>query len=76
MKPRKTWDSLLAGRRAVPFDDFAQLLLAFGFQHKRTRGSHHIYGSLCTSFRGDQHLVGSWFDGGGDAEDGLEGGVS
>ena len=32
--------------------------------------------SLCTSFRGDQHLVGSWFDGGGDAEDGLEGGVS
>lgn len=43
MKPRKAWEALLAGRRTLPFDDFARLLLAFGFSHKRTRGSHHIY---------------------------------
>jgi hypothetical protein len=28
VKPRKTWEALLAGRRVVPFDDFARLLLA------------------------------------------------
>ncbi len=43
MKARKTWAAILAGRRVVPFEDFARLLAAFGFQLKRTRGSHHIY---------------------------------
>ncbi|MCU0839726.1 MAG: type II toxin-antitoxin system HicA family toxin [Rhodospirillales bacterium] len=43
MRPRKTWEALLAGGRTLPFDDFARLLLAFGFAHKRTSGSHHIY---------------------------------
>lgn len=34
------------------------------------------FGSLCTCFLGDQHFAGNWFDGGGDAEEGFEGGVS
>lgn len=43
MRPRKTWEAVLGGRRAIPFEDFTRLLLAFGFAHKRTRGSHHIF---------------------------------
>jgi predicted RNA binding protein YcfA (HicA-like mRNA interferase family) len=27
----------------VPFESFERLLVAFGFEHRRTRGSHHIY---------------------------------
>jgi hypothetical protein len=43
MRPRKTWEAVLSGRRAIAFEDFARLLLAFGFVHMRTRGSHHIF---------------------------------
>lgn len=43
MRPRKTWGAVLSGQRAIPFEDFVRLLVAFGFVHKRTRGSHHIF---------------------------------
>ena len=43
MSRRKTLARLLAGARSVPFDDFRRLVEAFGFQHRRTSGSHHIY---------------------------------
>lgn len=41
--PRKTWAVILDGQRAIPFEDFARLLAAFGFVQKRTRRSHHIF---------------------------------
>lgn len=43
MKARKTWEQVLAGSANVRFGDFEQLLLAFGFEHRRTSGSHRIY---------------------------------
>ena len=43
MRPRKTWEAILSGRRTVPFESFERLLVAFGFEHRRTRGSHHIF---------------------------------
>jgi hypothetical protein len=43
MKARKTWEHILAGSRNVGFRDFETLLAAFGFEHRRTAGSHRIY---------------------------------
>jgi predicted RNA binding protein YcfA (HicA-like mRNA interferase family) len=44
MKARKTWERILAGSRNVGFKDFETLLAAFSFEHRRTSGSHRIYG--------------------------------
>jgi hypothetical protein len=41
VSPRKTWEAILSGRRTVPFEAFERLLSPF--EHRRTRGSHHIY---------------------------------
>jgi predicted RNA binding protein YcfA (HicA-like mRNA interferase family) len=49
VKPRQTWDAILAGRRTIDFHDFERLLVAFGFEHRRTRGSHRIYRHPTTS---------------------------
>ena len=43
MKPRKTWENIAEGTRNVSFRDFERLLKAFGFEHRRTSGSHRIY---------------------------------
>jgi hypothetical protein len=42
VSPHKTWASILGGNRNVDFDDLVRLAFAFGFLHKRTRGSHMI----------------------------------
>jgi predicted RNA binding protein YcfA (HicA-like mRNA interferase family) len=43
-KPQKLYESLRAGSNAViKFRDFERLLVAFGFVHKRTVGSHRHY---------------------------------
>lgn len=42
-KPVKTFDRVLEGRGAIAFRDFERLLLALGFKHARTSGSHRIY---------------------------------
>jgi predicted RNA binding protein YcfA (HicA-like mRNA interferase family) len=34
---------MLGSRATVPFRDFERVLLAFGFVHDRTKGSHRIY---------------------------------
>jgi hypothetical protein len=43
MNARKLWERLAAGSRSVRFDDFVKVVEAFGFQHRRTSGSHRIY---------------------------------
>ena len=43
MNPRKILRKILAGSGNVRFDDFVQLVVAFGFQLDRIRGSHHIF---------------------------------
>ena len=43
MKPRKVLERILAGSRNIRFDDFAGLVVAFGFQLARVSGSPHIY---------------------------------
>jgi predicted RNA binding protein YcfA (HicA-like mRNA interferase family) len=43
MRPRKTWEKITAGSRNIAFADFRRLLEAFGFVHRRTSGSHHIF---------------------------------
>jgi predicted RNA binding protein YcfA (HicA-like mRNA interferase family) len=43
VRPRKTWEAILSGRRAIPFEGFERLLSPSAFEHRRTRGSHHIY---------------------------------
>ncbi len=43
MKPRKLLKKIIAGSRNIRFDDFAQLIIAFGFTLERITGSHHIY---------------------------------
>jgi len=43
MSVRKTWEKLLAGSHNIRFTDFEQVVLSFGFIHRRTRGSHRIY---------------------------------
>jgi predicted RNA binding protein YcfA (HicA-like mRNA interferase family) len=43
VRPSKLFQLVLASRGAVSFRDFERVLLAFGFQHDRTKGSHRIY---------------------------------
>jgi len=43
MNPQKLLRKILAGSGNVRFDDFVQLVVAFGFQLDRIRGSHHIF---------------------------------
>lgn len=43
MSARKDWESIVAGGRDVRFRDFIRVVEAFGFRHKRTKGSHRIY---------------------------------
>jgi predicted RNA binding protein YcfA (HicA-like mRNA interferase family) len=43
-KPDKLYDQLLISTsRTISFRDFERLLEAFGWEHKRTRGSHRHY---------------------------------
>ena len=43
-KPPKLYEQLLAkSGTIVSFRDFERLLEAFGFEHKRTKGSHRHY---------------------------------
>jgi predicted RNA binding protein YcfA (HicA-like mRNA interferase family) len=42
-KPGKVFDRVMEGRGAISFRDFERLLLALGFKHDRTSGSHRIY---------------------------------
>lgn len=43
-KPSKLYEQLLANPTAIiSFRDFQRLLEAFGFVHKRTKGSHRSY---------------------------------
>ena len=39
----KVFDRVVEGRGAISFRDFERLLLALGFRHDRTSGSHRIY---------------------------------
>lgn len=43
MKPEKLLRQILAGKKGIRFQDFCQLVEAFGFQLDRVNGSHHIY---------------------------------
>jgi predicted RNA binding protein YcfA (HicA-like mRNA interferase family) len=44
MNRRRLLKRLLeGGHKNVRFDDFVNLIEAFGFEHARSRGSHHIY---------------------------------
>lgn len=44
VKPSKIHAALLGNpKQIISFRDFERLLLAFGFVHKRTRGSHKSY---------------------------------
>jgi predicted RNA binding protein YcfA (HicA-like mRNA interferase family) len=42
-KPNKVLDRVMTGQGTVTFRDFERLLLALGFKHDRTSGSHRIY---------------------------------
>lgn len=42
-KWRKVFDKLIAGSLDIRFDDFVVLLVRFGFELDRIRGSHHIF---------------------------------
>jgi predicted RNA binding protein YcfA (HicA-like mRNA interferase family) len=42
-RPAKVLDRVMEGRGSVPFRDLERLLLALGFRHDRTSGSHRIY---------------------------------
>jgi predicted RNA binding protein YcfA (HicA-like mRNA interferase family) len=42
-RAKKTLSKLQSGTRSVRFVEFEQVLLAFGFVHRRTSGSHRIY---------------------------------
>jgi predicted RNA binding protein YcfA (HicA-like mRNA interferase family) len=40
----KTWQRIARRQyRNISFKDFVQVIEAFGFVHRRTSGSHHIY---------------------------------
>lgn len=43
VKKRKLFDKLLSGSKNIHFDEFIQLIEAFGFRLDRVKGSHHIY---------------------------------
>lgn len=40
---KKILEAVLYGQGTVSFRDLQHLLLALGFRHARTSGSHHIY---------------------------------
>jgi len=42
-RPDKVFDRVVEGRGAVSFRDLERLLLALGFRHDRTSGSHRVY---------------------------------
>lgn len=43
-KPDKLYQRLLqSSSRSIGFRDFERLLAAFGFEHRRTKGSHRHY---------------------------------
>lgn len=42
-RPTKIFDRVMKGGGAIAFRDFERLLLALGFRHNRTSGSHRIY---------------------------------
>ena len=42
-RPGTVLDQVMEGRGAIAFRDLERLLLALGFRHDRTRGSHRIY---------------------------------
>jgi predicted RNA binding protein YcfA (HicA-like mRNA interferase family) len=42
-KPDKVLDRVIEGKGVIAFRDFERLLLALGFRHDRTSGSHRIY---------------------------------
>lgn len=43
-KPSKLYEQILANPNVIiSFRDFERLLKAFGFEHKRTKGSHRHY---------------------------------
>jgi predicted RNA binding protein YcfA (HicA-like mRNA interferase family) len=42
-KPDKVLKRVVEGQGTVSFREFERLLLALGFEHDRTSGSHHIY---------------------------------
>ena len=44
VRPAKLYAQLLASRqRTITFRDFEALVVAFGFTHERTKGSHRHY---------------------------------
>jgi len=43
MNKRKLLKKILGGSKNIQFDEFVALVKAFGFQHERTSGSHHIF---------------------------------
>lgn len=44
MKPKELLDRAAHGDlRNIRFGDFQRLVEALGFEHDRTRGSHHVY---------------------------------
>ena len=50
-KPSKLYEQLLANPSTlISFRDFERLLEAFGWQHKRTKGSHRHYVHSCVPF--------------------------
>jgi predicted RNA binding protein YcfA (HicA-like mRNA interferase family) len=42
-RPAKILDRVMEGRGSISFRDLERLLLALGFMHDRTSGSHRIY---------------------------------
>lgn len=42
LKPSKSWQAILEGKRNLRFSDLLRLARAFGFELERQRGSHHI----------------------------------
>jgi len=43
MPARKLWERVRQGSRNLSFRELVALAEAFGFQHKRTSGSHRIF---------------------------------
>ncbi len=43
MKKRKLLEKILSGSKNVRFEDLLTLLGGFGFELKRTRGSHYVF---------------------------------
>jgi predicted RNA binding protein YcfA (HicA-like mRNA interferase family) len=43
MKKRKLLEKVLSGSKNIRFEEFVVLLIGFGFEFKRIKGSHHMY---------------------------------